>query len=746
MHLIMMNLMKRFAFGTIGILLILMIAATLLEKMYGTDFAINHIYHSWYFVLLWVIAGGSGLVYIFHRRLQRKPVALLIHLSLALILAGALTSFLTSRQGNIHLRTEEDSLDRFITKNGKAETLPFRIKLKGFRIDYYPGTTAPMDYISELNVIDGTSRHEGVVSMNNIYEYRNYRFYQSAYDPDGKGTLLSVSYDPYGIGITYTGYILLGLSLILYFFLPKTGFRALLAHPLLRKGSMLCFFLIAAPTLLQGKDVPRTVSREVADSFDNLYIYYNDRICPLQTLSHDFTMKLYGKPSYKGLTAGQVLLGWVFYYEHWKQEPVIRIKSQAARQILGIENKYARLTDFADLNGFKLERILQTQQSPANRKALEEANEKFNLVSMIATGSMLKIYPFQCKDDKQPTWYSFNDKLPAEIPTEQWMFVRRSMDLVAEQIAHGKDCEAIEILEKIRKYQQKEAQAILPTDQRFEAEKIYNRFHYTGPVAMFCVTLGILGFIYYGRRTAQASEDTGNGRTINRIQLGIMALIGLYLLLTISLRGYVSNHLPLSNGYETMQFMAFCTIILTFLFQRKFKPIISFGFLLCGLSLLVSMFGESNPPVTNLMPVLASPLLSIHVVFIMLAYSLLAFMMLNGIMAISLHYTGSNKKQIERLYIISRILTYPAVACLTIGIFVGAIWANVSWGNYWGWDPKEVWALITMLVYSTALHPSSLPAFQRPMFFHWFAIFAFLCVLVTYFGVNFFMGGMHSYA
>ena len=172
-----------------------------------------------------------------------------------------------------------------------------------------------------------------------------------------------------------------------------------------------------------------------------------------------------------------------------------------------------------------------------------------------------------------------------------------------------------------------------------------------------------------------------------------------------------------------------------------------FGFLLCGLTLLVSMLSEANPQITQLMPVLASPLLSIHVVVIMIAYSLLAFIMLNGVTAVILHY--SNKEcipQIERLQVISRIILYPAIFLLTIGIFVGAIWANVSWGRYWGWDPKEVWALITMLVYALALHPSSLPPFRKPMFFHIFSIVAFLTVLVTYFGVNYILGGIHSYA
>ena len=196
-----------------------------------------------------------------------------------------------------------------------------------------------------------------------------------------------------------------------------------------------------------------------------------------------------------------------------------------------------------------------------------------------------------------------------------------------------------------------------------------------------------------------------------------------------------------------MQFMAVCVILLTFICCRRFEAVIAFGYMLGGLALLVSMLGEANPPITQLMPVLASPLLSIHVVTIMIAYSLLAFAMMNGITALLLSRSHHDcTEQIARLEVISRLLLYPAVCCLALGIFIGAVWANVSWGRYWGWDPKEVWALITMLIYASALHPASLPFFRRPMFFHWFCVIAFASVLITYFGVNFIMGGMHSYA
>jgi len=191
-----------------------------------------------------------------------------------------------------------------------------------------------------------------------------------------------------------------------------------------------------------------------------------------------------------------------------------------------------------------------------------------------------------------------------------------------------------------------------------------------------------------------------------------------------------------------MQFMAWCCILLAFCLQKKFIFAQPFGILVCGFALLVAMVGEANPRITQLMPVLQSPLLSVHVMVIMISYTLFAFMMLNGVAAL----VSRNEGRMEYLKTISNIMLYPALFLLTAGIFIGAVWANLSWGRYWGWDPKEVWALITMLIYSLGIHQGSLKWFRDPKHFHIFYILAFLSVLVTYFGVNFLLGGLHSYA
>ena len=748
-----MKLLKRTAFSLLGILLLILTIATILEKIYGTDFVNEYIYSSVPFVILWGVTAITSLLYIIKSKLHRQPVIFLLHLSLLFILAGAFTTWIYGEQGTMRVRQGEQQTS-FTDSKGISHQLPFSITLNQFEIIYYKGTLAPMDFISHISVADKDCHRQiqGKVSMNHIFSYQHYRFYQSGYSEDNEGSVFSVSHDPYGIGITYAGYTLLLLSTVFFFFSPQSRFRQLLKSPLLHRSLTVILLLFAfslnSNFLKANSPSPKVLPREVAEHFGDLYILYNNRICPLQTFARDFTIKLYGSSSYKGLTPEEVLTGWLFYYDSWKNEPIIRIKSNEARKLLEIEGNYARLKDYiSTINEYKLEKMMnhiRSGEQVTDKRGIEEADEKFNIINLVCTGAMMKIFPCRNIAGKTLEWYSQSDQLPQDMDNDKWVFIRKSMSYVNEMIVMKKYNDACLLLEKIKKYQQKECDGLLPADNKFKAEKIYNQFDYSKSVAMACICIGLICFIYYCHCMASQKRTSRKAIIILNILLWIVFT---YLSAAICLRGYVSNHLPLSNGFETMQFMAWCTLLLTFLLQRKFAMLLPFGFLLCGLTLMVSMLGESNPQITQLMPVLQSPLLSIHVVVIMIAYSLLAFIMLNGVTAVILHQSQKEcKEQIERLQIISQIILYPAIFVLAIGIFIGAVWANVSWGRYWGWDPKEVWALITMLVYALALHPRSLPWFHRTMFFHVFCITAFITVLITYFGVNFLLGGMHSYA
>lgn len=727
------SVLKYVSFGLLGITILMMIAATILEKMYGSSIAYEYIYTAPYALVLWGLTAISGVSYLVITRTWKQVATFALHLAFILILGGALITHLCGIQGRLHLRVGEKS-GTFMLSDGGWKEFPFEVELKDFDLEYYTGTSAPMDYVSRIVIHDGDSASEAAVSMNNIHKYRNYRFYQSGFDRDGQGATLAVAYDPWGIGVTYSGYLLLALSMAGFFFQKGSRFRTLLRHPSLKKSLMVVILAgTFSGTAFAEEKAPRTLSREAAEAFGDLYVCHNDRICPLQTLAKDFTAKIYGKTSYKGLMAEQVLAGWFFFYDYWKEEPMIKIKGADAKALLGIDGKYAKLTDFADHKGYKLEEALRNEDGD-NIKNLYSANEKFNLISMLCTGSLLKIYPYS-SDGSTPVWYSLADRLPGDMSYEEWAFVTGSMNYVAEKVAMRDDAQIITLLEKIRDCQIKNAGDVLPSETMFKAEKAYNSFNLNKPLAMFCMTLGILAFLVFCLSERRL-------KCLRVVLLLVSFFVFAYLTFHIALRWYISGHVPLSNGFETMQFMAWSCLMLSFCLHRKFLFAQPFGLLICGFALLVSMMGESNPRITQLMPVLQSPLLSIHVMVIMISYTLFAFMMLNGVAAL----LSRDEAKAEYLKTISNIMLYPALFLLTAGIFIGAVWANISWGRYWGWDPKEVWALITMLIYASAIHHGSIKWFRKTRNFHIFCILAFLSVLITYFGVNFILGGLHSYA
>ena len=537
------KLFKHLSIGQFALITAILMVATIMEKIHGTEYALQNIYRADWMIALWGTATLSGIVYILQRRMQRQPVTLCLHLAFAVILLGAFVTRTTGRQGQMHLRVGEYS-NQYLLPDSTIEKFPFSISLHGFEVTRYAGTDTPMDFVSTIVIYDN-ERIEGTVSMNNIFKHRGYRFYQSGYDNDERGTFLTVSHDPWGIGITYAGYSLLLLSMILFFVQPDSRFRTAL-----RKGRNIAIILLM------------------------LFVS----------------------------------------------------TTSSARN---------------------------TQQIPAKENAI----------------------------------------------------------------------------------------ALLGTN--YGAEALYNSMSDNRPLAITCLATGTILFVLFC-----INRKENRTRQILASWIKIIAWItAAYLSLQIALRWQIGGHIPLSNGYETMVFMAWLSILMTPIAGNRVKEMLPFGYIVCGLALLVSTFGDSTEQIAPLAPVLRSPLLSIHVVVIMISYTLLAFTMLNGITAVTIKLTRKNtEEEIAALQRTSILMLYPAVFLLTAGIFIGAVWANVSWGRYWGWDPKEVWALITMLVYSATLHSGSIKAMRRPMFFHIYCIVAFLTVLMTYFGVNFILGGMHSYA
>jgi len=548
--------------------------------------------------------------------------------------------------------------------------------------------------------------------MNRILRNSGYRLYQSSYDDDLKGTLLTVKYDPVGTPVTYTGYALMALSMIWVLMSKKERFRRLLRQVMSARALPVYTLLFICGTSLHARSLP-TVNDVKADGLARRQIVYNGRIAPFSTLAHDFMLKIYGRTTYHNLSAEQVTYGWMMRPEAWKHEPMIKVKDKALLRALGAEGQYISLQSLFDENGsYKLSRLLAP--SPASslhtlQKSLQDLDEKVGIIIMLTQGTLFTPLP-------------------------------------------------------------KGATPLSST--RVEAEILYNRLPIVKTLFIFNLTLGILSLIFFainGTSQTHSTPHTPHSKRFfilhSSFYLSLLLLLCFY-----ALRWYVSGHIPLGNGYETMLFMSVVIMLVSAGICRSIPFVLCPGFLMSGLTLLVAHISDSNPQITHLMPVLNSPLLSLHVSVIMMAYALLAMTFIIAVIyfiaqglrqfiirnsSLLIPHSTLNTQHSKRFFILhssftlSLLLLYPALFLLAIGIFLGAVWANVSWGAYWSWDPKEVWALITMLIYSIPLHikkfhtPSRLTPHSS---FHAFMLLAFLTVLMTYFGVNFFLSGMHSYA
>ena len=694
--------------------IIMMMAATIVEKVCDTDAAFSLFYHNPVFVALWAAAATAGLVYALSRRMSRSPMTLLLHISFVVILAGAFITLCFGEKGMVHLRLDEET-STLVYESGDSRDLPFSLILEDFDIERYRGSMAASDYRSVVNVVGGPKME---ISMNHIGKYHGYRFYQASYDQDLRGSRLSVSHDPWGVGVTYTGYLLLLLSMLGFFVQKDTAFRRTLRRvassslvlTALTLSSSDAFAAVssdaksssatvasAATEASEGYHLP-VLPKDIADEFGQLYVYYNDRIAPLQTLARDYCLKAYGKASYEGYSAEQVVTGWLFWYDWWNVVP------------------------------FKLK---------AKEQGTEKEWEKEDIRMSVATGEAFRIFPYAMTDSV--LWFSCEDDLPEGLEYDQWVFFRRTLDLIHDE-ALACNWEGVSrIISQIRKYQEKTAASVLPSDGRVKAERFYNRISRPMVPFMASITLGLILFVLAGVRISRGKKTPN----VEKNALAALTMIlWVYLTMVLALRWFVSGHAPFAGSYSVMLLMAWLTCIASLSLYRRFSLVQPLGFILAGFTMLVASLSSANPQITHLMPVLQSPLLSVHVLSMMISYTLFGIVALNGIMGIAVRTSDAR----ESLRDVSLLVLYPALFLLTFGTFLGAVWANISWGSYWAWDPKETWALVTILVYSAAVHSGSLKAFRNPKFFHVFCILAFLSVLITYFGVNMILGGMHSYS
>ena len=754
-------MVKKIIFILYILVLVCMAAATIVEKSQGTDYAHAHYYGAWWFILIWAVLAALGAFYIIKRKVKCAST-LALHLSFIIILAGALLTHISAKRGMIHLRIGQPT-DTYMAQDEeqgmKEEKLPFSLCLQKFEAKMHDGTNAVADYSSKFTVIDGDDKSEGEVSMNNIYSHRSYRLYQSSYDEDGKGSVLAINADPYGIPVTYTGYALLFISLVWMLFDPKGGYRKLLKSPLLKKGALITALILSMGNIqtlhaesATGNLQNAVLPKETAEKFGELHILYNDRICPVQTFALDFCKKIYGARSYQGLTAEQVLSGWVFYGNTWANEPFIKIKSGEMKTAMNLPD-YASLNTFfnREMGGYTIGQYVQEYYNGQQDKFHQQAADidgKIQIIMELREGISLKVLPYtftkNVKATKEhsfikagtTTWFSPVDKLPQAVEHQHALYIRNVFSLLNGDVKAGNTSRVNEFFAKMKKYQEVSSGNSLPTATQYKAERINNAFPFATILFMANLTLGFIALFYTIYRMTKKRE-------IKVLNIALPILLGVsFLALTfgLALRWIISGNIPMSNGYESMLTVAWFVMLISILMQLRIRIVMVFGFLISGFFLLVSHINQMDPAIGQMMPVLNSPLLSIHVSIIMMSYALLSLTFICGIMGICLRSHG------EELQALSRIFLYPALTTMGFGIFIGAIWANVSWGNYWSWDSKETWALITFMIYAVVVHTQSLPVFRKPLVYHIYITLAFLSIAMTYFGVNYFLTGMHSYA
>ena len=572
-------MVKKIIFILYILVLVCMAAATIVEKSQGTDYAHAHYYGAWWFILIWAVLAALGAFYIIKRKVKCAST-LALHLSFIIILAGALLTHISAKRGMIHLRIGQPT-DTYMAQDEEQgmqeEKLPFSLCLQKFEAKMHDGTNAVADYSSKFTVIDGDDKSEGEVSMNNIYSHRSYRLYQSSYDEDGKGSVLAINADPYGIPVTYTGYALLFISLVWMLFDPKGGYRKLLKSPLLKQGALITALLLSMGNIqtlhaesATGNLQNAVLPKETAEKFGELHILYNDRICPVQTFALDFCKKIYGARSYLGLTAEQVLSGWVFYGNTWANEPFIKIKSGEMKTAMNLPD-YASLNTFfnREMGGYTIGQYVQEYYNGQQDKFHQQAADidgKIQIIMEVREGVSLKVLPYTftknvkaTKDHSfikagTTTWFSPVNKLPQAVEHQHALYIKNVFSLLNGDVKAGNTSRVNEFFVKMKKYQEVSSGNSLPTATQYKAERINNAFPFATILFMANLTLGFIALFYTIYRMTKKRE--------------IKALLFTFLLRPIQTIAFYSTfarsqHLPVTAIEYMMMTLIAMTIVAT---------------------------------------------------------------------------------------------------------------------------------------------------------------------------------------
>jgi cytochrome c-type biogenesis protein CcsB len=706
----------------------------------------------------------------------------------------------------------------FMMEWGSKEIeLPFSIKLDDFQLERYPGSNSPSSYASEITLID---KFENVqmpyrIYMNHVLDYKGYRFFQASYDKDEQGSTLSVNKDPGKIP-TYIGYFLLSLGLLLNIFNPKSRFRKLSSQinvarnretapkeetkttkedkKIIKKTSLLLcalIFLSFAPSLKAQNDTADSYDNaiEMRDYFDGEEYASNSidkyttsseakehvklfaailaqsmdgRIYPMDTLARDVLNKVYRNDSYKGMSANEVLFNIINNPKVWQDEPIVRISHPELKKLLNIDGSYATFKDFFDTktNSYKLQKIIETaerkKESERNQfdKDIIKVDERINILFLTFTMDIFRIVPKI--GDENHRWHSLNSALysfPEDEASNIRMLFSIYFESIDEAIKNGNWTNADKVAETIKKYQQKYSGEIMPTQTKIKAEIFFNEAKIFDRIYIIYL---LSGFILLVSIFIKMTSSKFNMHVTVKMLFFINLLAFAVHTGGLALRWYIAEHAPWSNSYESMIYIAWAIALSGLFFARTSAISMSLAYIMAGITLFTAHLSWMDPQITNLMPVLKSHWLTIHVSVITASYGFLGLCALLGFFTLILQIikglSGSNahkieiEKNITEAIKINEMSMILGLSLLVVGNFLGGVWANESWGRYWGWDPKETWALISILIYAAIVHFRFIPNLNNQFAFAIASVLAYFSIIMTYFGVNFYLSGMHSYA
>jgi cytochrome c-type biogenesis protein CcsB len=663
----------------------------------------------------------------------------------------------------------------------KVYTLPFSIKLNDFIAQKYPGTEKSYSsFESQVTVRNGTEVFDARVFMNNILDYEGYRFFQSSFDPDEKGTVLSVSHDYWGTIITYIGYFMLYFALMAIMFTKHSRFADLkrkLEVVKTKKANLLPLLLLFLSfgafaqdhnnaQFLSEKQIDSVIEKrkvpvEHAAKFGRLIVQdAGGRMKPINTFSSELLRKVSHENTYKGMNSDQVFLSMTQGGNIWIQVPLIYMKSgnDSIRKIIGIdaEKKYASFIDFFDNQGnYKLLPYLENAYKSANPNQFEkdfiETDKKVNIMEDALSGTIMKIFPIP--DDLNNKWVSFPELANAGMKGMAATYTQNILQMyftALEEASVSKDYKQADgLLESINGFQKKYGSKVLPSDEKITSEILYNKYDVFQKLPYWYMYAAILMLLFTILKIFKERKSLNFLVNAMHIIVGLLFVLHTFALIA---RWYISGHAPWSNAYESIIYVAWATMFFGLAFDLKSKLTVASSAFVAAMILTAAYMNWIDPEIGNLQPVLNSYWLMIHVAIIVASYGPFALGMILGVVSLILilFTTESNKEKMklnikEITYINEMALTIGLIM-LTIGNFLGGQWANESWGRYWGWDPKETWALISIMVYAFVIHSRFVPALRGKWIFNLMSIFAFLSIMFTYFGVNFHLVGLHSYA